>query len=356
MSLKKIIKNIFAPDSVAENNAGRQRPANISPDKITVNEILNLLMEHFRGTIETLSTDFNFLFHTSFTIYLKASNYQDISQGFPFLAEAAEKMLCEEIRANIKSRHLKNYKPHSIYWQFQLVELPPEAMIGETALDGEDDSALVQISSTLFPPTDDKPEPQNGSGRIVTTVHGVNTLRQIRNCINPEILNRIYLYEKDRIKLNLRLDDIEFQQATDNQAGTSKKSERLATAGAAKNTTAGNSTPYSATLVAEDGNFIDGNNRIHTVAVVKDDLHITGRSAMPGPDSVQVVRADSDKVLTPHFRLRRDAASGRFSYSVLGETRVNQRTIAPDPNTWHPLPNNSTIILADEIQIKFKLK
>lgn len=354
MSIKKIIKNIFAPDSVAENNVGRQRPANISPDMITVNEILDVISTHFRGTIDTLSSKYNFLYHTSFTIYLKASNYNDISDGLPSLAEAAEKMLCEEIRENIKSRHLRNYKPHSQYWQFQLVELPPEAMIGDTAIDSENESALVQISSTLYPPSDERPESQSDSGRIVTTVHGVNTLRQIRNCINPEILNNIYLYEKDRIKLILRLDDGEPQQSSGNRPNTAPKSERPA--GTIKDSTIGTSKPYSATLVAEDGNFIDGDNRIHTVAVTKDELQITGRSAMPGPGSVQIVRADSDKVLTPHFRLRRDPASGKFSYSVLGEIKVNQRTITADPNAWHLLPNNSTIILADEIQIKFKLK
>lgn len=76
---------------------------------------------------------------------------------------------------------------------------------------------------------------------------------------------------------------------------------------------------------------------------------------MRGKAGVEVVRVNSDRIMTPHARIRRDPSTGRFAISAIGDTRLNGRTLTPDPERWLPLPNKSTIILADgEVQIRFK--
>lgn len=336
MTILNKIKRFFVPDS-GDSFEGREfQTEPLQPGEITANDILNAITTHFNRTINVLSTPYNFLYHTSFTIYLKADNYQEISDGFHVLALSFEQKLREVINKNISERNLNDYTPHSNYWQFQLVNLPPEAILDGSRIDGDSEQALIQINSTLFPPVDNRVE-HEGMGRIVSTVHGVNTLRQIHNCINSELLNKIDLYERDRVMLNLRLSDDE-KPSVSAQNNKVKPQQK-----------------HYATLVAEDGHFLDGTKVIHTVAITKDEVHITGRSSSRQPDSVQIVRADSDRVLSPHIMIRRDATSGKFSFCALSEATVCLRSVEADADTWHLLPNNSTIILPDNIQIRFNI-
>jgi len=368
MSFIKKIKDIFAPepDSNVSPSIVRETPDDdIADSEITVNEVLSALHNHFLRTVKKLSSDYNLLYHTSFTIYIKASNYSEISDSLPFVAEGAEKMLVKEIKTQMKKGH-PNHKPHSQYWQFQLVEIPADAEIDGVSEEEMQDGVLIQINSTLFPPTEGGEEQSGNSNRVVTTVHGVNSLRAIKNCINPEILNKLYLIEKDRIKLNLVLDDAPtttqgFSGRVPNPAKNAPspafdKKAKPEQAGAAES--ANNVKRYFATLEAQDGEFLDGatNKTIHTVAIATDDLEISGRSSMRGSDGVDVVRVNSDRIMTPHVRIRRDPATGRFCIAAIGETRLNGRKMTPNPEAWVALPNKSTIILADgEAQIRFRI-
>ena len=365
MSISKIIKKIFAPEpeAAAGIDEPRRKMDGISDSEITVNELLASLHEHFLRTVHKLSSKYNLLYHTSFTIYIKASNYKEISDSLPFLAEGAEKMLVEEIKNQMKKGHA-GHKPHSQYWQFQLVEIPADAEIDGVSEEEMQDGVLIQIDSTLFPPMEGEDEAQREGNRIVTTVHGVNSLRAIKNCINPDILNKLYLIETDRIKLNLVLE--ETSQSTSGFSGSipvppppvntvhvgGKQNTPAPPAGAPQQKPL-----YFATLEAQDGEFLDGasNKVIHTVAITADEVEIAGRSSMRGKAGVEVVRVNSDRIMTPHARIRRDPSTGRFAISAIGDTRLNGRTLTPDPERWLPLPNKSTIILADgEVQIRFK--
>lgn len=356
MSLLKRISGWLSPDPETGDNFKRT-DSDIATDEVTVAQILSALKNHFNASVKKLSTDYNYLYHTSFTIYIKASNYSEISDSLPFIAGGAEKMLVALIKERAKS--ITGYRPHSQYWQFQLVEIPADAKLKGVSEEDMENGAIIQISSTLFPPSEGGDAQQSGgSQRVVTTVQGVNSLRAIRNCINPEILNKLYLYEKDRIKLELRLDEQTetgfgkhvdpFQpdhkvekKSPDKKSGVSPKQP----------------TPYFATLVAEDGEFLDGasDKKIHTVAITADEVHVSGRSSMRGTAGVETVRVNSDRILTPHVTIRRNPANGQFNISAIGPTSVNERTIESNTGRWYQLPNNSTIILDDEVQIRFKL-
>ncbi|MCM1348358.1 MAG: hypothetical protein NC338_03020 [Firmicutes bacterium] len=365
MSFFKNIKKFLAPENIepAQNDV-REEIEGIGQDEITVKEVLDSIKHHFNLTIKKLSTEYNFLYHTSFTIYLKASNYTEISDSLPFLAEGAEKMLVDIIKKHT-SKAFPNYQPHSQYWQFQLVEIPEDAVLDGVTPEQLLTGALVQISSSLYPPTEGGSQPQ-GDSRVVTTVQGVNSLRAIRNCINPNILNKLDLVEKDRIRLLLQLDEHKaqtgFAHGVEPSVSAKNASERKGTtAKKAAPSQQGTNTPprqstYFATLEAQEGEFLEGagDKKIHIVAMTSEQLNIVGRSSMRGAPGVDVVRVNSDRVMTPHAMIRRNASTGRFEIAIIGPATLNERSIAPNPDQWRPLPNNSTIILADSVQIRFR--
>lgn len=333
MSILKKISHLFAPE-VEKNLSDGFADSTVEGGMVSANQILDAIMRHFQQTVSRLSTKYTFLYHTSFTVYLKAANYQEISDSLPFIASGAEQMLTEEINNQVKNR--PGYKPHSSLWQFQLVEIPEDAEIDGISREEMQQSVVVQIQSSLFPPTERNQE--TGSGRIVTTVQGINSLRAIRNCINPEILGRLHLVERDRIQLSLNLDPAKRVES----GRRIPRSDRPAR--------------YVAVLVAEEGRFLDNtsNQPIHTVAMTSDELHISGRNAMGAAQGAEVVRIDSDRILNPHVRIRRDPTSGQFQLAAIGKTVLNQRTLASDPDKWVTLSKKSTIILDDDIQIQFK--
>ncbi len=358
MSFFGRIRDFLSPEPEDNNTSGLAaeagRPQGINPEEVTVNEILNTLFRHFISTIEKLTTDHNFLYHTSFTIYLKAANYSEISDSFPFMAQGAEKMLVDEIKKRTKNRY-PGYSPHSQYWQFQLVEIPEDAEIDGVSEDDMQNGIVIQIQSTLFPPSEGNKESSRGTGRVVTTVQGVNSLRAIRNCINPEILNKLYLIEKDRVKLKLTLDDSKPAGPRPSQTGNGFKNKPETAGGPGVRTASMQPAPYHAILEAQDGEFLDGNDNsvIHTMAVTADEVHISGRSAMRGSDGVEVIRVNSDRILSPHVKIRRNPSAGTFQICVIGPTTLNMRTMECNPSSWVMLPRKSTIILDDEVQIKF---
>ena len=120
MSILKKISHLFAPE-VEKNLPDGFADSTVEGGMVSANQILDAIMRHFQQTVSRLSTKYTFLYHTSFTVYLKAANYQEISDSLPFIASGAEQMLTEEINNQVKNR--PGYKPHSSLWQFQL-ELP----------------------------------------------------------------------------------------------------------------------------------------------------------------------------------------------------------------------------------------
>jgi len=353
MSIKKMLKKIFAPDPIDANNADAAQQQGIPPTEVTANQILEAVKENFLLSEKILSTPYNYLFHTSYIIYIKASNFSQLSASLPFLAGGLEKMLVEMIRKRISTDY-PSYRPHSQYWQFQIVEIPKGAVIDGVTEEEMKTGALIQIRSDLFPPNENDDRDSASTDRIVTTVHGVNSLRAIRNCINPDILATIDLIEKDRIRLNFVLDKSEPQPTGRNTSPHS--SARKTQAPVPQPSTMKMAADYYATLEAQDGEFLEGaaGRRIHTIAMTVAEINIVGRSSMPGHPGVQIARVNSDRILTPHVKIRRNPSAGTFELSAIGPTRLNQRLLRPDPNAWIPLPKKSTFILDDEIQLCFR--
>lgn len=366
MSLLSKIGKFFAPEPEPElPESTGSGPVAINTSSVTMQQIYDALEENFRESVAQLSTKYNLLYNTSFTIYLKADNFTSIQQALPFLADGAEQMLVEKSRAEIEKRHLSKYQPHSRYWQFQLVEIPEDALIGDVNMDDIGSEALIQISSELFPPTDEDKAGGSGDGRVVQTIHGVSSLKAIKNCINPEILTKLDLIEQNRIRLILDL--YPERKATPGQQPNQQVNpgpaprpnayqgqQQSRQAGQARQT----APAYLATLVAEDGCFLEGmtDRQLHTMAITSDEVHVCGRSAGTAAPGVQVFRVSSDRVMTPHIKIRRDPSTGRFQITALGPTKLAQIPLTEGPEAWRSLPANSVIMLNGEVQLRFNVK
>lgn len=356
MSFLRRLTNIIAP-RVTETNQPAEETPQTDPDMVTSDDILDALGKHFDETVQRMSTRYNLLYHTSFIIYIKASNYAEMSDGFPFLASGAEKMLVEKVIKAVSDRHLTDYSPHSQYWEFQLVEIPDDAMLGNESMEGYEKDGLIQIASSVFPASEDS-ESAPDEGRVVTTVHGVNSLKAIKNCIPREILLKLDVVEKDRVRLLLTLDGPRRREtpASSEAPKQSQPAHHVSVQPSPKPMAQAAAAPqYIAVLKAEDGNFIDSTEKLrHMMAMTTDVVEICGRGGQacnPG-----VLRVDSDSIMVPHIRIRRNTANSRFQIMALGPTELNQRTLTPSADKWTDLPNNSVIVLDDTVQIRFNPK
>lgn len=358
MSFLKKLTNIIAP-KVTESNQPADKAPETSPDMVTSDDILEALGKHFDETVRRMSTKYNLLYHTSFIIYIKASNYTEMSDGFPFLASGAEKMLVEKVKNEISARRLTDYSPHSQYWEFQLVEIPDDAMLGDESMEGYERDCLIQIASSVFPASDESGSAPD-EGRVVTTVHGVNSLKAIKNCIPREILLKLDVVEKDRVRLLLTLDGPQRQAtpATPSAHSAVETRPHVHAAPAPQVNHAATPAPtpqYIAVLKAEDGNFIDSTDKLrHMMAMTTDSVEICGRGGQACNPAV--LRVDSDSIMVPHIRIRRNPSNSRFQIMALGPADLNQRALSPGTDNWTDLPNNSVIVLDDTIQIRFNPK
>ena len=355
MSFLRRITNIIAP-RVSETGQPAEEAPGIAPDMVSSDDILEALGKHFDETVGRMSTKYNLLYHTSFIIYIKASNYAEMSDGFPFLASGAERMLVERVKKEIARRHLTDYSPHSQYWEFQLVEIPDDAMLGNESMEGYEKDGLIQIASSVFPASDDSDSAPD-EGRVVTTVHGVNSLKAIKNCIPREILLKLDVVEKDRVRLLLSIED-SHRESTTAVPATSPTQGRPVAAPQPSVKAAPSTTPapqYIAVFKAEDGNFIDSTDKVrHMMAMTTDIVEICGRGGQACNPAV--LRVDSDSIMVPHIRIRRNTANSRFQIMALGPAELNQRPLPSSSDKWTDLPNNSVIVLDDSIQIRFNPK
>lgn len=360
MSFLKKLTGIIAP-GVAATDLPAEEAGGIDPDMVSSDDILEAIGKHFDETVKRMSTRYNLLYHTSFTIYIKAANYAEMSDGFPFLVSGAEKMLVEKVKNEISARRLTDYSPHSQYWEFQLVEIPDDAMLGDEAMEGYERNGLIQIASSVFPASDEN-DSSPDEGRVVTTVHGVNSLKAIKNCIPREILLKLDVVEKDRVRLLLTLDGPQRRTAPAVPAAPAAVETRPHVHAAAAPQMNQTSAPapaaapqYTAVLKAEDGNFIDSTDKLrHMMAMTTDTVEICGRGGQACNPAV--LRVDSDSIMVPHVRIRRNPSTSRFQIMALGPTDLNRHTLSPSADKWTDLPNNSVIVLDDTVQIRFNPK
>lgn len=309
---------------------------NDKDQRLTRQQVLDNLMRHFLEMLHDETTTESMLFHTSYIIYLPQESYERISPGFQITVRDCVRRFLREIKKRLKD--YPDFKPFSNYWMFQLVAIP-EGTVIDGISDEEMDDNLMLVKSTIFA-TDDIAH-NEASGRIVTTMHTVNSMKAMPGALNLLALPGLVQLDKD--KFRMRFDPENSLGLDSGGSGARFEAEQV---------------KVLAELRAEDGRFVTVSGQPYsTYRLQSDELRISGRHAMSASRGVETLMVDSEEVMNPHVSIRRDPSSGRFSISAMGDdVKLNGRLLPRGAAHWTPLPNNSTIIINDDIQINFKIK
>lgn len=294
---------------------------------LTRQDILDYLEVHFNQEMDFETTKFSLLFHTSYVVYLRQHDYLRLAPSFGQTVMDAVNMFLDAVSG--KLRKYPGYRPHSRFWTFQLVCIPDGTIIDGLPDDVLDEKSIV-IKSSLYP---DDMYVSGNSGRVVTTFHSVNSMRAMPGAVNSAAFRGLDQLDKDKYQVRF---DPENRLRLKSDGGR----DELAPV---------------ARLTAEEGSFITNGITFSTYQMAGDSLRVSGRNEAGKRGRSDTLCVDDENVMNPHLLIRRDPVSGTFSISAIGDVRLNERRLLPGNSQWLMLPNNSKIIINDDIQIGFKI-
>ncbi len=325
------IKNLLVPQDDIQSD----KPEGLSNGRmLRRQDVLDSLKRQFVEQKEFETTEVSLLFHTSFVVYVRQSDYELLSNSFQVTVNDAVILFLNRVKEWMKK--YPEYRPHANYWVFQLVGIPDGTMIdGVPEMDC--DSRMLLIRSSLYAPDDYSSTVDASGGRIVTTLHTVNSMKAVPQAVNLASLPGMVPLDKD--KFRVRFDPKGILGFDD--SGTQASSAPVSSARA------------HALIKADDCRFVLDGRTFEAYRMTGDELQIAGRNAMVSRD-IATLCVDSEYVMNPHLVIRRDPRNGNFSLRAFGPTKVNERTVVANTMQWVPLSDVSTIMLNEQLQITFK--
>lgn len=300
-------------------------------------DVLDALLKQFKEQLSLETTKVSMLFHTSFIIYLNQSDYDRISPAFQITVNDAVTIFLREIEKRLSD--YPDYRPHAKYWVFQLVGIPEGSAI-DGVPDEDLESGMVIIRSSIYATDDYSSTTDSGGGRIVTTMHTVNSMKAMPSAMNLAALPGLIQLDKDKYRIRFDPKGI-LGFDTDNSVPLPE--ERPA------------ANRKSARITADDGQFILNGRTFTSYQMSGNMLRISGRNEITQPN-VETLCIDSDEILNPHVIIKYDSSTGMYQMNAFGPTKLNEITVNTGMfDNWTTLPNNSVIMLNDEIQLSFKI-
>ena len=307
---------------------------------ITRQQIVDGIFEHFKERFKEETTTESMLFPTAFHVFMNPEDYEKRSQSFSnTVKDAVNKMKRYISQQNQKRKIGSAYIPHSKYWLFQFTAATEDVFIDglpeeATALEPKD----LFILSSIYP--EDNDLAATGEQRMVGTLHIKNSFKMNNLAINPNAIIGLDILGKNRFRVPFTsLNEVNTMPTTEEQQKINKEKTK-------------------ATLSIQQqqyGFFTDQfGSRAYSVNMLSDNIYISGKNAQfNNQDNISVIRINSEMVLNPHIQIKAEN-NGNFSILAFGTTRLNEQKMKL--GEWTILPNNSTILLNDEIQILFKKK
>lgn len=329
MGLLDKVKNLLSPEVKVRSEFVPMG----ATGRLSRQDVVDSVVNQFLQELASESTKRSMLFHTSYVIYLREDDYKRISQGFEVTVNEMVDTFLEIIGSKLSK--YPNYKPHSNYWTFQLACIPEGGVIEGVDEDEMGEKMLV-IMSSIYPENDYNSDGGGNGGRVVTTMHTVNSMKAMPKAMNMDLLLGLDMLSRDMYRVKFDRQNV------------------LHLAGGVHSMPAVPVTAY-ATLSADDGRFVEAGRPFTRYEIIADEVRIVGRNAVDNRTGA-LLHVDSDEVMNPHVIIRRDGDSGAFFVTAVGPTRLNERSLARGMSEWVPLPNNSTILLNDEVQLTFKIK
>ena len=120
--IKKILNNIRSVLLPDESKDGKNDPGTgiVAPRQ----RVLNKLKEQFLREMANETTTESLLYHTSFTVYIRETEYDRLSPSFAQTVRDAINIFIRELRKEVKN--YPDYQNHSKYWEMQLVAIPED--------------------------------------------------------------------------------------------------------------------------------------------------------------------------------------------------------------------------------------
>lgn len=338
MDVLKTIKKLLVPDSDPKKKMVK---STIPNPGLRRQDLINSLEAQFKQQLANETTKYSLLFHTSYVVYLRSDDYQQMVQSFPMTCMDASQCFLDILKPLVAK--YPKFRPLFRFWTFQLVCLPDDALIdGLQEQNNNDDNHIILIKSQLWSEDDYNSETAQSTGgnRVVTTLHTKNSMKALPKAFDIKALRGFDALGQGKNRVSFD---------PENVLGLGGQSPVSATPTSSPVPPVGNKAV--AKLKIDEGVFIDGETTFTSYQISSDEISICGRNAMPAPN---ILKVDSDMVMNPHLTIRRDIASGKFYIRTLGPAVINGRMQQRDPGKWNLLPNNTSIIINNSIEISFK--
>ena len=298
--------------------------------------LVDVVFDSFKESLWDDSTDESLLFNTCFHVYVSKEVYDRQEQMFSFTVKDVMRKINRHI---IKmTAKFPDYTPHANYWLFQFSPLNSDGELDTSLFKVEDhDQSLghdgIPVISTLYAPEDNRH--RNDYQRVVATVHSKDSI-SIKNWnINLDTLRDMEVMGTSLFRFKFTMDASVSELSSETRRNHEPIDSLLAVA----------------TLTAQGGKFIRGDQMTRAYNMVSDKLYVYGRIGEPETGDKEIARLDSDEVLSPHVIIKR-TPQGTFLAQAKGETVINEVTVN-NMDAWTPLPNNSTILINGRIQLHF---
>ncbi len=323
----KIISALLPDGSCEELSSFEKKNGVVAPRQ----RVLDKLREHFLTEMANETTTESLLYHTSFTVYIRESEYDRLSPSFAQTVRDAINIFVRELRKVV--RNYPNYQNHSKYWEMQLVAIPEDSEIDGINAEILAESPII-IRSKLFADNQYDSRMQDDV-HCVTTIHTKDSSKELPNAFNLASLKGLTELAKDRYRVEFNLNDT----LSDTPRSEADKSS--------------NKKNVVATLHIVDGDFILGERKYRVYNMTGDKLLVSGKngSASKITDEIHI---NDESVLNPTLEIIRDKKTGLFSLKVWGDVKMGGKRV--ESGAVVTLPHNSSIMINGDYQIDFTTK
>lgn len=330
--IKEIVKKIV---SALLPNDEQEEPLSIRGNKNSIiaprQRVLNKLKEQFLSEMANETTTESLLYHTSFTVYIRETEYDRLSPSFAQTVRDAINIFIRELRKVVKN--YPDYQNHSKYWEMQLVAIPEDSEIDGISAEILAESPII-IRSKLFADNQYDSRMQDDV-HCVTTIHTKDSSKELPNAFNLASLKGLTELAKDKYRVEFNLKDAVSETPKSEADKSSNKKD------------------VHATLHIVDGEFILGERKYRVYNMTGDKLLVSGKNGSAS-NITDEIHINDESVLNPTLEIIRDKKTGLFSMKIWGDVKMGGKRI--EPGAVVTLPHNSSIMINDDYQIDFTTK
>lgn len=323
----KVISALLPNDSPDEHSSFGPKKGVVAPRQ----RVLNKLKEQFLSEMANETTSESLLYHTSFTVYIRETEYDRLSPSFAQTVRDAINIFIRELRKVVKD--YPGYQNHSKYWEMQLVAIPEDSEIDGISAEILSESPII-IRSKLFADNQYDSRIQDDI-HCVTTIHTKDSSKELPKAFNLAYLKGLTELAKDKYRVEFNLKDMVSKTLISEADKSSNKNN------------------VYATLHIVDGDFILGERKYRVYNMTGDKLLVSGKNGSAS-NITDEIHINDESVLNPTLEIIRDKKTGLFSMKVWGDVKMCGKRI--ESGSLVTLPHNSSIMINDDYQIDFTTK